>query len=157
MARTATDEIVSKSPDSINAQPVKPTNADGKTFYPGKIVAAGTELPDGWVCVQFDGGTLQAWPKADSDFDPELRRKTLSALDKAWADFHLPTQDNPHPKAARLMVNSIFSDLFPNQIRWGDDCAIVTNDNYFTDEEADRQPRFRIEGPQQVEAGRKRR
>ena len=110
-------------------QPIGSQFQDPSTMKPGTPVLPGQPIPLGWTYIHFENGQIQAWPQGDPDFDPEIRKKVIQAIDEAWSNLMKATDEHPDGRTpTRLLVNEAFRKWFPNPSTWGDGCAIMLDD-----------------------------
>lgn len=96
----------------------------------GRIVPPGYVPPEGWQLIKMLNGTLEEWPESDKTFNPLEKQQILKLADERWAEMtRVIPGEKPPAAPKRMLVNERFAELFPNLIRWGDDCVVIPAGN----------------------------
>ena len=94
-------------------------------WTPGQFYVPGQDVPEGAQIVSWENGTMTLEALPPEDFDPEIRRKVLAAIDEQWANLLKSTDEHPNGRnPVRLIVNRAFRRWFPNPRTWGEECEI---------------------------------
>lgn len=92
----------------------------------GAIIPPGYMAPEGWIQVPMRNGLIELHRKAPEGFSPLERRDVLSMVDKKWKELNRIVAGQPVPaEPKRILINERFREMFPNLIRWGDNCVVM--------------------------------
>lgn len=108
--------------------PNRPAQQQAPEWVSGQPYVPGTPIPPGAVMVSWENGAMTLEARADESFDPEIRRKTLMALDLAYEKLLKPTDESPNGRRPlHLLVNREFARWFPHLRQWGDKagCQVI--------------------------------